>query len=520
MFYLCASFCMKNRYWLIVILFLLYNSLGSFFVFAEDKEQPAVCSWPSKEMSRYFDFQNEMRSALFNSDANEKLLTIWDSKWWLFTEWTLKLSSDVTAMDLVAGSVLWRAASIFSSVMTSYVLIMLASVSTVGSSVNSLAILFRDRPIVRDYREMMKIETKLFDAAFFRSQQINLTRPMEEWWNLQNDLNAIIEKYRKLWLLEDSNNKIRGGSMADIISDLITMNAAMKHFIVYWWDASENWKDFWADALRWYYWCWWNWNNNECVRETAILKFSEDAIEKLRIDYSWIGAFWACNLYKNNFWSTISKWINNNKTSVKAAMQDVENAHKRLVSALGGWDSEEISDNPCNNMSEYELAQLRAYWWSNWECWKWDEAPSLIEIKNFQKNKEAMRKQFEGVVTQVAESAKQAWSKTKDFVSKVFSSKTTVEKSQKWKEIFWTWVAYNPEFSLEMYGQYKDIYEFVMNDYSMSQISASASDLWVELGRIQWLVNQIDLVSDAIWEDSWEWLKKVLLDIVNYQCSE
>jgi hypothetical protein len=42
-----------------------------------------------------------------------------------------------------------------------------------------LAILFKDRPAVRDYKEMLDIESQLFDFAYFRSKQINLTRPLE-----------------------------------------------------------------------------------------------------------------------------------------------------------------------------------------------------------------------------------------------------------------------------------------------------------------------------------------------------
>jgi len=500
---------MKKKYLLGVVLLLLFNIFGSFAVFA--KEQPAVCGWPSKEMAQYFAFQNEMISALFNSDAQEKLLTIWNTNWWLFSEWTLELPS--TAMDLVAGSVLWNVSSIISSAMTSYVLIRLATISTVWSSVNTLAILFKDRPIVRDYREMMNIETNLFDTAFFRSKQMNLTRPMED-WQLQKELNSIIKKYRENGLLEKSNNQIKASSsIADILSDLILMNAAMKHFIVYGWA-------FWTEALKWYYGCFqWNWSKDTCIRDVAILKFNEDAINQLRKDYSWIRVFWSCNQYKSNIRSTISKWIDNSKTSIKAAMDDVKNASVRLRNTTIWWignDRRRLLTDPCN-MTEYEMAQLRAYRWSDWECWKWVGVSSIVNtVKDFPKIKEAIAKHVEGVITQIKESAKEI---AKNYKKEISNAKTTAEKSQKWKDIFWTWVTYNPEFSEKMYEEYQDIYKSTMNEFLLSQLNATASDLSEELSRIKWLVDQLDSASDAIWQESWKWLRKTLLDIANYQCT-
>jgi hypothetical protein len=57
-----------------------------------------------------------------------------------------------------------------------------------------LAILFKDRPIVRDYKQMLDIETTLFDVAFFRSKQIDLTRPFES--DLLKELDVLIKKYQ------------------------------------------------------------------------------------------------------------------------------------------------------------------------------------------------------------------------------------------------------------------------------------------------------------------------------------
>jgi len=59
---------------------------------------------------------------------------------------------------------------------------------------DGFAILFKDRPIVRDYKTMLDIETVLFDIAYFRSKQINLTSPFES--DMIDKLNTLVEKYQ------------------------------------------------------------------------------------------------------------------------------------------------------------------------------------------------------------------------------------------------------------------------------------------------------------------------------------
>jgi hypothetical protein len=45
--------------------------------------------------------------------------------------------------------------------------------------VEGFAILFKDRPIVRDYKQMLDIETEIFDTAFSFSKSIDLTRSLQ-----------------------------------------------------------------------------------------------------------------------------------------------------------------------------------------------------------------------------------------------------------------------------------------------------------------------------------------------------
>jgi hypothetical protein len=83
----------------------------------------------------------------------------------------------------------------FSNAITSAVLALLISASVVQSNTDGIIILFKDRPIVRDYKEMLDIESLIFDVAFFLSKQVNITRPLEP--ELASKFSALIKEYQE-----------------------------------------------------------------------------------------------------------------------------------------------------------------------------------------------------------------------------------------------------------------------------------------------------------------------------------
>ena len=192
--------------------------------------QPPVCDWPSEMMSNYFNFQQEMKFALLWSEVQEKRFnsSVWT--WWLFWKESLKLPS---ALDLVASSIVGGVKSTVSTAGTSAVLLVLAAKSVLQSNTEWFAILFKDRPIVRDYKTMLDIETDLFNLAYFRSKQMNLTLSLEK-QETYDKLNEIIEKYQWLWLLYKWAKMQKTESFASILEELIEMNTVMKHFILFW----------------------------------------------------------------------------------------------------------------------------------------------------------------------------------------------------------------------------------------------------------------------------------------------
>ena len=166
---------------LIAIFVIIFQTFWSSLVYAETKnanEQPAVCNWPTEMMDNYFTFQQEAVSILLWSRLNERRFSV-KLKEWLFKNQVLQLHA-TSALDLLASNVLGSMKSWISNSITSVVLLLLSSASILQSNTEGLAILFKDRPIVRDYKEMLDIETQLFDVAFFRSKQIDLTRPFED----------------------------------------------------------------------------------------------------------------------------------------------------------------------------------------------------------------------------------------------------------------------------------------------------------------------------------------------------
>ena len=499
-------------------------------------QQPAVCWWPSKTMSMYFDFQDEVKTILFWwSKVNEKRFWVTNNNKWLFSNKVL----DLPLMDTLAYSVLWSLGSAISTTTTSVVLLLLASASVGQSSVDGLVILFKDRPIVRDYKYMLDIETELFDIAYFRSKQVNLTRPFDSEELLKKFLN-IIEKYQDLWLFEKTGRKPTSDvSIADVLFDLLSMNSAMRNFIVFRWDS----------ILSGYNWCLWSVDNNECDSDVSILRFNSKAIAQLDEDYRWIWAFWACNLYASNFKNTISKSTDDNLNSVKDAMQDVSDAWVRLWEATVGWIGKgrwKLFTDPCN-MSEYEMAQLRAYWWWNWECWEWIglstiypktknwvssaywKTKSVIEgVKNWlssaygkikeyirqKKVERERRKQQKALLDSAGDSKKVKNKNWKPVLEEIESKSDTQDKQAVMTENFWSWEQFNPNFSYDILSDFLSIYTWIMADYKQSQESASESDLSYELKKIRWLLDQIDAVNNQS-----EILEKDLKKIADYQCN-
>ena len=534
---------MKGRYTRLAIVFVVLFEMfvsGFFQVYAETnnaKKQPAVCAWPSETMQQYFLFQKEARAALYASDAHVKQLSAYDTDWWLFTKKDLTLPS--SALDYVVGSLWWRGSSIISTASTSVVLLLLASASVIQSSVEWLAILAKDEPIVRDYKEMLDIETEIFDTAFSFSKKVDLTRAPE--WNVVENFKAVVKKYQDSWLLRKNNRDFKWNiSMANILLDLTSMNAAMKYFI-------SVWGEVWASELRSYAWCLWQWVNWVCDYSNFVLWFNFDAIEKLKEDYSGNWWYWRCSSTASHLKNTLNKSANNNTESVEVAFNDVKVAWDNLINALiWRWTWSKVLTDPCR-MSDYERAQLDAYWWWDRECWEWISLSTVFwnkknskktgsktsgsaeskgsasastpwELMQRSKEYQIMKKSLAEQSESFDSLTKRAWSSTPPSVLNVMwdlnKKEFTEDKELLWYKVYYGESRYNSEFSYGMDNEFSDIYHEITERYENSQRAAMASDISYELFKIKWLVNQVNTAMKSASQ-----LRKDLQDIADYQCS-
>lgn len=504
----------KKYYYIFVLIISLYMVFCPFLYIEakNEKEQPDVCMGPSKTMSLYFQFQNEMMSAMIWSKINEKRFVTTKTDGWLFKEKFLTLGTgSVNALDIIATSIRWNMQAAWSSITTLTVLLALAETSVLQSNTEWLWILTKDRVIVREYKQLLDIETSIMDLAYFLSKSVSLISKFE--WDLLENIKAVIKKYQELWLLDKTSNlnSVNGVTISDIMMEMVVMNAYMKHFILF---------------------NGWLWG----FEPSIIPDFSEWSIKQLKDDYGWLWVFWACNQYASIFKSTISKWVENNKDDVGQAMDDVKSAMKRLKSALTFSKSSENS-NRCD-MSYYEMAQLRSYRWWNWTCKtqfiNWNVASYFNKLtrdknaqksqkekttnmskeeKKIQKEAEKQRKAEEKAKKKEEKSDKKAY--LKELYYEIKKARTTAEKQEKWRDTFGTGVIiFNVDYSESLNISLIEMYSDLMWKYKQSYENAISSDLSYELKMIkEWLLDNIEITINKMDE-----LKDKLNDIAKYQC--
>lgn len=472
----------------------------------------------------YFDFQREAKQILLWSKVNSYRFSASFGSGWLFTNKVLNLKS-TTAIDLLASGIVWNSRSFVSNSITTSILFSLTTASVIQSNTEGLAILFQDRPIVRDYKEMLDIETELFNVAYFRSKDINLNLPFES--DLLDNFDALIKKYQWLWLFETWTDLRKSETMSEIITELVEMNARMKEFIL----IGGN---FWKNELRNYNWCMWNfvkcdakyWSNTCCNRDIAILKFSDNAINQLYEDYKDVRSFGKCNSYAKFFKNRINKSIDNNKESVESSIDDINNSIKRLEWALiwtyntvkNATDKTKHNTNRCD-MSDYEMAQLQWYWGWNRSCneklFNVNTSIGLQKAKDYTKEKWAQNEQKEKQKNTIDKSANPdpknyiIW----DVVTKLNANSSTSQKENLRYKIYWK-SEYNTDFSNELHFNFSEIFGETMEQYSQTQENAIASDISDLLPKWKWILDQLDSTIKQANE-----LEKNLKKIEDKQCS-
>lgn len=502
---------MKQKYTRFLIIFVvLFQMFISGFsnVYAEKNnasKQPEVCAWPSDTMQEYFKFQKEVLIAIVSSNANNGKVSVSNWDWWLFTRGDLTLPT--SALDHVVDSVIWKSSSIVSTTATSVALLSLASASVIQSDAEWLAILSKDRPIVRDYKKLLDIETEIFETAFSLSKTVDLTRSVQG--NTVSQVNAVIKKYQASWLLRkwlDINSSV---SIKNILTDLVSMNASMKFFMAVWWEV-------WASELRSYIWCMWQSKYWSCEESNLVLWFDLGAVDKLKEEYKGIWAYWACNSFWSNFINSLSKWAKNNWDTVKSAWTDnIKPSLRNLKNALlWEWTENKTEKDPCG-LSDYEKAQLTACYWWNWSCWDGSNVQSLIaECKKIESNKKALASQSEETDDLSKWASSSQPPSLLDVMNDLNKQETTEKRNLEWYRIYSGETRYNTVFSNDMNNEFTVIFDEITEQFGHSQRAVMASDLSYELIKFKWLSDEIGVAMKAASK-----LRDDLQAIADYQCS-
>ena len=248
--------------------------------------------------------------------------------------------------------------------------------------------------------------------------------------------------------------------------------------------------------------------------------------------------------YVYSFTDSLSSLGNTLKTAVadlgdtkENAKNVIKEASDRLRNAIvwigKKWDKNEWKNgkNKCEDLTAYEISQLRSYYWNDWDCdmknFQWDFADpikewrAMVEVWNrsmttlqwyAQELKEPVKSTVSGI-----RSAKQ-WIKDKgikEYLKDV--RKTNSEKKAQYHKSFWNETSLNPTFSTTMLSDFEIGFSDIMSDYQLSEINAATVDLTAQLIKIRALLDQVSEISAVMWNDS-EWTQWWLRKVEKYQC--
>ena len=250
-------------------------------------------------------------------------------------------------MDAMLSSIWNSVRRLGQSTLTTFALLSLASTSVVTSNVEGIPMLFQDRPIVREWRSLLQIETKVTQIAYFLGKTTNLLSSIQDVSGLQN----IVLKYQADGLFVGYVAR-EGVSYLNILSDLVKMNAGMKYFIAF---GSVG--------------------PLEAFSYTSLFQvsFSPEALQELKEYYKPVRFAYGkspCNATFKKMGSSMKQAFSANISAVNESISIISEANKRLVDALAhsvGISTPRDKERPLAEkyFTERELQQLRTVYGIN-----------------------------------------------------------------------------------------------------------------------------------------------------------
>lgn len=166
----------------------------------------------------------------------------------------------------------------------------------------------------------------------------------------------------------------------------------------------------------------------------------------------------------------------------------------------------------CDWISDYEMAQLRAYRWPDRKCWErvnasFDVNTAWLKVEEY--SKEKFIQKDEKIDSDNQEKWQTLWAS-----EVIWSKSTTSERAYLWYKIYWSGREYNSDFSSELNSNFAGVFEEVMTMYWQAQRDAISSDIPDLMYKWRWILDQIDT---TIWNA--KDLEDALQKIVKKQCS-
>ncbi len=157
-------------------------------------------------MQLYFDFQGEMTQTLLGGVLGEKMFDWKINPLGLFWNKVLPLNPKEekdSIIDTILTTLVNSTARLFQATMNTTALVGLSLLSVAGSNLDGFKLLFEDRAIVRDYKTLLQIETKLTQISYYLGKQTRLMATLDH----PQALYTVIKKYEDLGLFTGSSDK-------------------------------------------------------------------------------------------------------------------------------------------------------------------------------------------------------------------------------------------------------------------------------------------------------------------------
>lgn len=194
-------------------------------------EIPPVCSSTPESMQLYLDFQKDALNLIQGNPFPIEVASIWELEPGLFSNKLLELEGDFknsTIANLYKHIDLSVKRLTMNTVVTS-VLFLTSSISTASNLTVGFAILFQERPIVRDRAKLMDAEREVSKTIYYLGRQGILDKNISDTSLFQQ----LIDSYIQKGLFADNSHFSEWVKYRDFATFLATQNVKMKYFLLY-----------------------------------------------------------------------------------------------------------------------------------------------------------------------------------------------------------------------------------------------------------------------------------------------